>query len=335
MHSAKDCGADNRAFPLVSVIIPAYNAARFIKEALDSVFAQTYPYFEVMLVNDGSPDTPDLEEVLRPYIKRINYIKQENRGLSGARNSGLRAASGKLVALLDADDIWLPDYLMEQVTFLQNRPEFDLVYSDARMFGETPHAGKRYMDLFPSNGEATAAAIVSRQCHVFVSVLARREVLVTIGFDESLRSCEDFDCWIRFAAAGHRIGYQRKVLVLCRRRKDSLSADFGTMAHYKFMVLAKCSRLWPAGTREHQLVLDAIAAKNAEIETLQAKADLSRRNIPGAIAHLQAANAYYKHRKKAAVIASLRIFPNLVRAAYKMRAALLPLHRDNSFRMRK
>jgi len=85
----------------VSVIIPAYNVAPYIAQTLHSVFAQTKPAFEVIVVNDGSPDTAELEEVLRPFRDRIVYLKQENRGLSGARNTGIRAATGDLIALVD------------------------------------------------------------------------------------------------------------------------------------------------------------------------------------------------------------------------------------------
>ena len=128
--------AESNATELVSVIIPAYNVERYIKEALDSVFSQTYQHFEVIVVNDGTPDTPALEQILQPYLDRIVYLKQENRGLSGARNTGLRAATGDLVALLDADDIWLPDYLDKQVTYLRENPDKDLVYCNAEFFGD-------------------------------------------------------------------------------------------------------------------------------------------------------------------------------------------------------
>ena len=121
------CPAD-----LVSVIIPAYNAAPFIKQTLDSVFAQTYPHYQVIVVNDGSPDTPELEQVLAPYMHRVIYIKQENRGLAGARNTGLRAAIGSLTAFLDADDIWMQGYLEEQTRFIREHTEYDLVYCNAR-----------------------------------------------------------------------------------------------------------------------------------------------------------------------------------------------------------
>ena len=105
----------------VSIIIPAYSAARFIGAALDSVFAQTFRDYEVVLVNDGSPDTRELEEVLKPYEGKIEYIVQENRGLSGARNTGIRAARSEFVAFLDADDIWEPNYLQRQFEEIERR----------------------------------------------------------------------------------------------------------------------------------------------------------------------------------------------------------------------
>jgi len=97
--------------PRVSVIIPCYNTAQFVAETLDSVFSQTYSDYEVVVVNDGSPDTPDLERVLGPYLSRIVYVKSDNCGLAGARNNGIRASKGELIALLDSDDAWEPRYL--------------------------------------------------------------------------------------------------------------------------------------------------------------------------------------------------------------------------------
>src|SRR5215216_152427 len=101
----------------VSIIIPAFNAAEFIGETLASVAAQTFKNHEVIVVNDGSPDTEDLERELKRYPARLQYIKQENRGAAAARNTGLRAASGEFVAFLDADDTWLPNFLEKQVAF--------------------------------------------------------------------------------------------------------------------------------------------------------------------------------------------------------------------------
>src|SRR5690348_6033557 len=91
--------------PLVSVVIPAYNAAAYLPATLDSVLVQSFSNYEIVVVNDGSPDTPELEKALQPYFRKLRYIKQENRGPSSARNTGIRAARGKYVAFLDSDDI--------------------------------------------------------------------------------------------------------------------------------------------------------------------------------------------------------------------------------------
>ncbi len=319
----------NQPTDLVSVIIPAYNAVPYIKETLESVFSQTYRSFQVIVVNDGSPDTPSLEELLLPYRERIIYIKQENRGLSGARNTGLRAANGSMVALLDADDIWTPDYLEEQTKYLREHPEFDLVYCNARFFGQSIYDGREYMDVCPSDGEATSVAIISRRCHVFVSVTARAEVLKSFGFDESLRSCEDFDCWLRLTAAGHKIGYQRKILVHYRKHAASLSANPTWMADYNIRVLTNALALWPQNSEETKLLLQARAIKTAELDTIRGKIALRDQDIPAAIAHLQAANEYYKSTKVSATISMLRLMPRLVLATFRLRGLLFRAHREN------
>src|SRR3989442_12450588 len=131
--------------PRVSIIIPAYNVASYIGETLASVFAQTFTDYEVIVINDGSPDTEELEHALERYIGRTRYLKQENLGAGAARNVGVRAAKGEFIAFLDADDLWLPNYLEEQLRFIREH-DCDLVCADAVMFGETPNAGRTYME---------------------------------------------------------------------------------------------------------------------------------------------------------------------------------------------
>src|SRR5215471_12596309 len=95
--------------PRVSIIIPAYNTASLIAPCLDSVFSQTFRDFEAIVVNDGSPDTPELEQALQPYRDKIIYIVQPNRRAAGARNTAIGTARGELLAFLDSDVSWLPD----------------------------------------------------------------------------------------------------------------------------------------------------------------------------------------------------------------------------------
>src|SRR5687768_12105973 len=119
--------------PTASVIVPAFNAAADIPAALASVFAQSFNGFEVIVVNDGSGD--DLESALRPFRDCIVYLEQPNRGAAAARNVGIRAAQGRYVAFLDADDVWHPNFLERQIGYLESHPECDLVYSDALISG--------------------------------------------------------------------------------------------------------------------------------------------------------------------------------------------------------
>ena len=130
---------------MVSIVIPAYNVAEFISETVATVFAQTFTDYEVIVVNDGSPDTEEFERALQPYIDRICYLKQENRGASVARNTGVSAARGEWIAFLDADDLWSPNYLAEQLRFIGEHG-CDLACADAMIFGVSADAGRSYMD---------------------------------------------------------------------------------------------------------------------------------------------------------------------------------------------
>ena len=204
--------AETSSTPTISVIIPSYKTADLIAACLDSVFAQTYKDFEAIVVNDGSPDTPELEKVLVPYMDRIVYIKQENKRAAGARNNAIRHARGEFVAFLDSDDTWMPEHLASQMRLFAQVPALDLAYSNALLVGN-PEREVPFMEKCPSNGEATFAALIMERCQIPIStVVARKQTLVNAGlFDESLPRCDDYDLWVRSAFNGAKIGYDRKV----------------------------------------------------------------------------------------------------------------------------
>ncbi len=308
--------------PAVSVIMPAYRVTQYIGEALDSVLAQTFTNYEIIVVNDGSPDTEDLERVLQPYRESIVYIKQENRGLSGARNTAIRAARSPLIALLDPDDMWEQEYLAVQVKAMQSDPTIDVLYSNATIFGDAPDAGQKYMDICPSEGEVTFERLISLQCNVFICVTARRETVVRVGmFDEENGNemNEDFDLWLRIVKQGGRIAYHREVLARYRRRPDSISSDPVRMCKRILRVLEKVNqtaRLTPA---EREALERERTRYRATLNLHEGKRAFFRGDVLTAIDKLTAANSYYNNRKLSLTLGLMRKAPGLLMRVYNFR----------------
>jgi glycosyltransferase involved in cell wall biosynthesis len=212
--------------PRISVVIPAYNVAEFIGETLDSAIDQKFREHEIIVVNDGSPDTEALERALHTRLDEIIYIKQTNLGAGPARNTAIEHARGDLIAFLDGDDIWLPDYLASQLVFLE-RHGLDMVYCDAFLFGMNNAYRRTYMEQAPSNGDADFDNILDQRCNVITSgTLARKRSLIEAGLFEAERvRAHDFHLWLRVAQRGARIGYQTKPLLKYRVHTANLSGD--------------------------------------------------------------------------------------------------------------
>ena len=301
--------------PRVSVIVPCYNTSQFVEETLNSVFSQTYLDYEVVVVNDGSPDTSDLERVLGPFMPRIVYVKTENFGLAGARNNGIRASKGELIALLDSDDMWEPTYLEVQVRKLDENHSADIVYSRALIFGDSPRAGTC---LAASRGEVTFTSLVEEKCVVMVSVLARRSALERAGlFDPELRSCEDFDMWLRCVKAGSRIIYHDEVLFRYRRRKGSLSSDPIWMLGSALKVLVKMRTAVSLNEKERTVLESAIRRLEGNMLLHQGKRALDQGDFPAAIQCLSEANLRLRKIKLGIILLFLRVMPSATRAIYR------------------
>jgi len=257
--------------PKVSVVIPAYNVAQYVGETLESVFAQTFSDFEVIVVNDGSPDTEDFEHAIEPYLSRIRYLKQENLGASVARNTGLQAARGEFIAFLDADDLWLPAYLDQQMKFIRERG-CDLACADAIFFGDPSTEGRTYMDILMSSAAAvddvTFLQLVNAERSLITSgVVARREPIIQIGlFDETLRNAQDFDLWLRLALRGDRLSYQRKVLLRYRCRPDGLTGDAINSHRRELRVFDKIEQSYDLSPAERKEVSVVIKKRRALLE---------------------------------------------------------------------
>lgn len=306
--------------PAVSVIVSAYNVAPYIAETLDSVFAQTFTDFEVLVVNDGSPDSGALEAALAPYMTRIRYLRQENQGASAARNHGIREARAPIVAMLDGDDTWEPEYLRLVAGALVGDETLALAYSNARFFGEGPLVGRECMSLSPVEGEVTFERVVSMTCSVIGFVSARRDALIRAGlYDESMARSEDFDLWVRVLKQGGRATYRREVLAGYRRRSGSLSADPITMYRSALEAYDKLARREDLTASERRAVLAQRARFYADLRLAEGKRAFFARDIHGAIEGLSDANTVHRSAKLSAALFLLRLAPGLLRRAYELR----------------
>src|SRR5205823_3616440 len=215
--------SSGKASEMISVIIPAYRCSQYIAQTVQSVLAQTFPACELIIVNDGSPDTPLLEAALVPYQESIRYIKQPTRGPSGARNTGILQACGDYIAFLDGDDYWFSDHLAKQVAMLREDPTLDLVYCDYMLLkGERQFA--RAFDLQPQSAEVNFESLLVEDCAIGMStVVSSREPIIRAGsFDQELLRCEDFEMWLRMALAGARMAYHTDVQVFHRINEAGL-----------------------------------------------------------------------------------------------------------------
>lgn len=215
--------------PLISVIIPTYNSAKWICDAVDSVINQTYKNIEIIVVDDGSTDnTASL--LNNKYGNTILYIYQENSGPSKARNTGIVNAKGKYVQFLDADDILLPNKITLQVQCLESNPEYSAVYSDFEYLVEkgglivTVSSPKYFKESY-ATGDIFGRFLNGNfiVCH---SLLLKLEDIKLVGlFNENLNACEDFDLWLRMAAHEHKFFFLDNVLLQYRNTPDSLSSN--------------------------------------------------------------------------------------------------------------
>jgi len=308
---------DNTAAPpTVSVVIPAYRASADIPDALFSVFEQSFSDFEVIVVDDGSPDREALGAAIEPFRSRIRYIEQSNLGAGAARNTAIAAAGGRYLAFLDADDRWAPDFLRRQVAFLDANPEYAIVYCDAILTGETPLAGSRFMETAPSSGEVTLVSLIEQRCNIILStVVARRDGIVAAGrFDEALRRGQDFELWLRLALRGERIGYQMHVLAERRVRATGLSGSAIAEIERAINVLDRFGRAHdlPAAARTALRIRIMSLVDRLEVE--HGKQRLLEGNFAAAQYHLGSARE--RTLKLTLATLALQVAPRLTRMLY-------------------
>lgn len=304
--------------PKVSVIITAYNLAPFIGETLDSVFRQTDEDFEVILINDGSTDTRELKAALTPFFDKIIYAEQTNLGASKARNTAICLSRGNLLAFLDGDDIWSPEFLASQVNFLEKNM-FDMVYCDAILFGEPLFEGKTFMQNSPSNGEVSAAGLIGGQCNVITSgTVLKKDLLVKYDmFDAEAVRIEDFDLWFRLAKNGAKIGYQRQVLLKYRVRPNSLSGSNIQRAERTLFAYRTIQKKYELSFLEEEILNKRKQSAAAELHLETGKFYLTEGNFTKAQNHIAEANKFYRKPKLSLINWMLRFSPKLTLHLFK------------------
>jgi glycosyltransferase involved in cell wall biosynthesis len=221
--------------PLVSVVIPTYNRAWCLAEAVDSVLAQELRGFELIVVDDGSTD--DTPRLLEGYGEAVRTLRRENHGVSAARNAGIAAARAELIAFLDSDDLWLPGKLRRQVEFFTSHPKALICQTEELWVknGRRVNPGKRHRKRGGMIFEPSLdLCLVSPS-----AVMVRRELFERVGlFDESLPACEDYDLWLRVSCRFPVHLIETPLIVKRGGHADQLSRAWG-LDRYRISALVK------------------------------------------------------------------------------------------------
>ncbi len=222
--------------PMVSIIIPTYNRAAFLMEAVESVAQQTFQDFELIVIDDGSTD--GTEKAVQKYHRQLIYRYQNNRGVSAARNLGIQTARGKWVAFLDSDDLWLPKKLETQVRFFSQNPEALICQTQEIWIrhGRRVNPHKKHQKF---SGDIFAPSLLL--CLVSPSaVMIRRDLFDREGFfDETMPACEDYDLWLRLSSRFPVYLIDLPLVVKRGGHPDQLSRTTPALDRYRIHSLVK------------------------------------------------------------------------------------------------
>lgn len=306
--------------PTVSVIVPAYNVASYVGATLESALSQTFRDFEVIVVDDGSTDeTGTIVAAFAERDDRVRVVRQPNAGLSSARNAALRVARGSYIALLDGDDVWDRGFLDAQLAVFDARPDVAVVTGNARFLGGT-HDGEPVRPVPDKRREPTLASILEDEEAVFIMSMFRRAVYDAVGgFDESMRTNEDYDFWLRAAIAGFQFARNDSPLGLYRRRADSLSAGDVRMLRGILHVYSKTRPALQALPLERAILDRQVQRFEVELLAAEARSAIERADFRTAAINLDALHA----RRPGAKVAVARLLvhwaPSLLLRAYNLR----------------
>jgi glycosyltransferase involved in cell wall biosynthesis len=267
LYEAGRLGREIVVMATVDIIVPTYNTAKYLPIALDSVLAQTFEDWRILLIDDGSTD--NTADIVASYQERLGsklvYIKQANGGVSAARNNGIRHATAEFLALLDADDVWLPCRLTESLKSFEGRPSVGLSYGFLSRI--TPDG--EIVDTFSrrqENGEGRIAPYIYMRCVDLPcsTIMLRRRCVDEVGvFDETLLATEDRDLWLRIAF-GYEVALVPEVIAYYRISPNSLTGDPERMLTAQVQFIEKHYGAPGCGKRERRIALSHIYRQRAE-----------------------------------------------------------------------
>lgn len=254
--------------PRFSIVIATYQAADTVARSVESALAQTYPAHEVIVVDDGSTDNP--EEALRPFADRIKVVRKENGGGASALNAGMNAASGDFLAILDADDAYHPRRLEVLAELARERPDLDLITTDARFVVDDEEGGT-FATYTPFVTEDQRTAIFE-SCFVGGWPAIRLARLREIGgFDEELRTGYDWDCWARFLLAGSQAGMATEPYYRYYLHAGSLTKSRASSLWDRATLLEKALRNPALRPEERPALADAIRMHRSRATVAEAQ----------------------------------------------------------------
>jgi glycosyltransferase involved in cell wall biosynthesis len=273
----------------VSVIIPAFNRARYIRQTVESVLGQTYPNIETIVVDDGSSDgTRGILEEYQDKITLLQHPQGQNRGQSASINLGLSRAEGDYIAILDSDDYWEPEKTEIQTAYLEQHPDVGLVYANGTAVNSN---GEFLYNIYPArHDEESRPEKILLDCYIHLpsNSMLRKSVLDRAGrFDESFRAAQDHDMLIRIAEIT-RLGYINKSLYHYRRHQESISkSNQGAIRRWRngFIILDRAKN-------RHPYPRTVIYKRKAALHFRLFQCAMENKSILTALPHLLLAGLY-------------------------------------------
>lgn len=308
--------------PKVSVIIPSYNCSTYLERALRSALKQTYTDLEIVVADDGSTD--ETAEIVARYPS-VRYVYQRNSGLPSARNLAVSRSSGAYLAYLDADDMWYPHKLQQQVAFLDQHKECGMVHSDLTFVDEQdrPITLEWHFDNRGAVHQGDCLMGLLNNCLIQVpTVVERRSCFEeTSGFDERFGRVEDYLHWLQLAMNGHHIGYISAPLAFYRWRAGSLSKNHAAMAEATIrmfkILIEEHELLEKIGTTGEKIVQDRIAGLRRAIPghlRQQGRSDLARHHALALVKDFPADPVSYRELLKSSLPSPILAAARRVRA---------------------